>query len=443
MGQVTRAHVTDVRRAYFALNGRFLHTTALAIIIASALLIYPAASIAEDIHGFFEGAYGIKLGDERALKNDYNLGEARVQLKYLYFPGMLEDYSGEVFFKGELLADAYEEEVRASFRELNLFLRPADILDVKAGRQILTWGTGDFLFINDLFPKDYVSFFTGRDDEYLKLPSDALRVWLFFDTASVDLVLIPVFTPNNSIRGDRLSFYDGLTNQLTGEEAKRVFTERANSIENMEAALRVYRTIKSYEAAFYFFNGFYKEPRGILNPGLEEFFYPRLRVYGLSLRGPVFGGIGSLEAGYYDSLNDPTGRDGSIENSSIKYLAGFSRELGVDFKAGLQYMVEQMLRYDGYRGSIPASTPQRDVFRHLLTLRLTRLLLNQNLEAGLFAFLSPSDRDVYLRPSVGYKATDNLKLTLGANIFSGRLDHTDFGSLEGNNNVYVRARYTF
>ena len=48
-------------------------------------------------------------------------------------------------------------------------------LDVKLGRQVLTWGTGDLLFLNDLFPKDWVSFFAGRDDEYLKAPSNTLR----------------------------------------------------------------------------------------------------------------------------------------------------------------------------------------------------------------------------------------------------------------------------
>ena len=36
--------------------------------------------------------------------------------------------------------------------------------DLKIGQQVLTWGTGDYVFLNDLFPKDYQSFFSGRDD---------------------------------------------------------------------------------------------------------------------------------------------------------------------------------------------------------------------------------------------------------------------------------------
>ncbi len=64
-------------------------------------------------------------------------------------------------------------------REASLVFSPSADTDVKVGRQILTWGTGDLVFINDLFPKDWVSFFIGRDVEYLKAPSDALKVSAF------------------------------------------------------------------------------------------------------------------------------------------------------------------------------------------------------------------------------------------------------------------------
>ncbi len=401
-----------------------------------------ASTVYSGIHGFVEGGYGMKLGDERGVKNAYNLSELRFQLKGLYFPNSLEALSGEVSLKGEALLDGYSEEVSFYFRELNLAITPFDSMDVKIGRQILTWGTGDLLFINDLFPKDYVSFFVGRDDEYLKLPSDALRVWFFTDHVNLDMVLIPFFEPDESIRGTRLSFYDGLRGMIRGREARRVFVEPKRSLENAELALRVYRTIGSYELALYFFNGFYKEPRGILDPVREGFFYPRLNVYGFSARGPLLGGIGNMEMGFYDSRNDPTGRNGYVENPSIKYLIGYTRSITGDFTMGVQYMVDEILRYDSYRGSL-GTMPARDEFRHLFTVRLVHLFLNQTLRMELFTFYSPSDRDVYLRPAINYRIMDSLRITIGANIFSGRFDYTEFGQLEGNNNIYTRLRYSF
>ncbi|MEE9613771.1 MAG: hypothetical protein V3W31_02315 [Thermodesulfobacteriota bacterium] len=406
------------------------------------LFCAPRAS-ATELHGFLEGAYGAKFADKRGERDRYNLMEARLQLKGLYFPALLEDHDGELFFKAEFLADGYDDDLYFYFRELNLFLSPAESVDMKLGRQVLTWGTGDFLFVNDLFPKDYVAFFTGRADEYLKRPSDAARLWFFTDAASFDFVLIPVFEPNESLRGERVSFYDGIDGEIVGEGSVRSFEEPPRTAENAELAARAYRTFGSVEGAVYFFRGFYKEPRGVLDASKKEFFYPRLNVYGMSLRGPVWGGIGSVELGYYESRDDRGGGDGSVENSSVKYLFGYTRDMGGELKVGLQWLVEEMLDYGEYRRSLPPEARSRDEFRQLLTLRITKLLRSQTLTLSLFTFYSPTDDDVYLRPSVSYAVSDNLKVTAGANLFSGADDHTEFGQLEGNQNAYVRVRYGF
>ncbi|MFQ5694039.1 MAG: hypothetical protein ACE5IM_13480, partial [Nitrospinota bacterium] len=86
---------------------------------------------------------------------------------------------------------------------------------------------------------------------------------------------------------------------------------------------------------------------------------------------------------------------------------------------------------------------KRDELRHLLTVRLTQRLWRDTLEAGLFAFFSPSDVDFYVRPTVSYAITDNWKVSAGGNFFGGDEDFTFFGQLEDNSNVYLRLRYSF
>lgn len=401
---------------------------------------------AVELHGFAEGSFGAKFGDERADKDEYNLLEGRIQLKSSYFPErplLLSDWGTELFMKGDILLDGYEEEADIEIREAYAFFSPASFVDIKLGRQILTWGTGDLLFINDLFPKDFVSFFIGRDDEYLKVPSDASRFSFFSKWASFDVVLIPFFKPDNSITGNRLSFYDSFAGEVVGDDSNRVIVERKDSFENTEVAMRIYRNFGSMEGAIYGFRGFYKQLRGISDPNQFELFYPELNVYGGSIRGPILGGIGNLEVGYYDSREDRSGNDRLIENASLKYLLGYERDFGGDLKAGVQYYLEQMLDYNAYKRSLLSGDIERDEFRHLLTTRLTKLLRNQTMEIGLFIFYSPSDRDMHLRPRFAYNVTDNWKVTVGANIFSGNDDFTEFGQLEGNNNIYTRVRYSF
>lgn len=415
----------------------------LSIITFLVVLVPLPAAALDNIDGFVEGAFGARSQDDTTRHDSYNLFEVRTQVKGSHSPEIMQALDPELSFKAELLMDGYQEHLLLLVREANLSFTPGDIIDVKLGRQVLTWGTGDLLFINDQFPKDYISFFSGRDDEYLKRPSDAVKLSVFAETVSIDIIITPVMEANNSITGSRFSFYDGLTGLTIGDEANRDFIEPDETIENMEWALRAYRTFGSFEGAAYFFNGFYKEPRGILDAGREEFFYPRLRVYGASLRGPVFGGIGNIETGYYDSREDSKGEKGNIENPALKILAGYSRDMGNDLNVGVQYMVEKMLEYSAYVANLGAGEVKRNEMRHLLTTRITKLYMDQTLMTSLFVFFSPSDQDAYLRPQASYNVSDTLKVSGGANIFLGKEVHTEFGQFQRNDNLYLRARYSF
>ena len=118
-------------------------------------------------------------------------------------------------------------------------------------------------------------------------------------------------------------------------------------------------------------------------------------------------------------------------------------EVKKDCTVGVQYYLEHMQHYNSYRKSLPRSMRTQDLNRHVLTLRLTRLLLKQNLTVSLFTYWSPSDSDVYVRPSVQFKISDNLIVETGANVFAGRHDDTFFSQFEKNSNVYLSIRKYF
>ena len=326
-------------------------------------------------------------------------------------------------------------------REANVQIFPHPDADLKIGRQILTWGTGDLLFINDLFPKDWQSFFLGRDEEYLKAPSDAAMLSLFPGGFALDLVYIPRFDADRFISGERISFFSPAAGGLAGRENPVRTEPRDDWFSEDEIALRASRNIEGMEAALYGYEGFWKSPAGMLSSGRA--FFPRLRVLGAGLRGPLGDGLFNVEAGRYDSRQDSGGRDPFIPNSELRLLLGYERELAADFSAALQYYLEHLEDYGAYRASLPAAAPARDENRHLLSLRLTRLLLNQNLRLSLFTYYSPSDRDAYLRPALDYRAGDRLNLFAGGNLFTGKDVHTFFGQFENNSNLYAGVRYSF
>lgn len=388
-----------------------------------------------EVHGFYEMRSGWRLRKDKYEK-DMSIMENRLQLDLSSYPDW-----GDLKVKADVFGDLVTEEVDFDLREANIFVSPLDFMDLKVGRQILTWGTGDLIFINDLFPKDWQSFFIGRDTEYLKAPSDAAKVSLFGDWANLDIVYTPQFDPDRHIDGSRLSYWNSNLGRLAGEDAV-IHTDKPNRwFKDSELAARLYKNINNYEFALYGYRGYWKSPGG-QNIAMSQAIFPDLNVYGASVRGAIGKGIGNLEVGYYESADDLSGKNNLIDNSQMRYLVGYTQEIARDFTAGLQYYVEQMLDFSQYKSNL-TSGPAQDRDRHLITLRLTKLLMNQNLRCSLFTYFSPSDKDVHIRPNINYKLNDNLALEIGGNIFFGDYPNTFFGQFRNNTNVYAGVRYSF
>ena len=101
------------------------------------------------------------------------------------------------------------------------------------------------------------------------------------------------------------------------------------------------------------------------------------------------------------------------------------------------------MHHAAYVNSLPPGFPRRDQFRHVANLRVRQLLLHQTLQLGLFAMGSPSDRDLYVNPSIRYQVADELWTEIGGNIFWGKQNSTFFGQFEDNSHVYVTLHYGF
>ena len=388
-----------------------------------------------EAHGFYELRSGYRLRKDKYQK-DMSVMETRLQLELSSY---LE--RADLKFKADVFGDMITEQADFDLREAYIFTSPYEFMDLKIGRQTLTWGTGDLVFINDLFPKDWQSFFIGRDTEYLKAPSDAAKISLFSDMANLDIVYTPQFDHDRFVSGRRISYWNSNLGRLAGRDAIQHTDKPDRWFRDDEIAVRLYKNVNNYEFALYGYHGYWKSPGG-QNASATQAIFPDLNVYGASARGNVGKGIGNLEFGYYESDDDQSGKDGNINNSELRFLAGYSQEIGKDFTAGLQYYVEHIFDYSQHKDSSPSGLA-RDRDRHLITVRLTKLLMNQNLRCSLFTYFSPSDKDAYMRPNVNYKVTDNLALELGANIFFGDYPNTFFGQFQNNTNIYTAVRYSF
>lgn len=346
-----------------------MRTFWIALAVAFRLAV-PAAAAAQDagddgwdddtalpveIHGFVEGVSTARVVRDATTPDDFVASEARFRLDLAHYADRAEAY-----FKGDFTWDGVTEETDVDVRQAAILLR-AGRLDVRAGRQVLTWGTGDLLFLNDLFPKDFVSFFIGRDDEYLKAPSDAIRVTVYSHLANLDVVWTPVFEPDRFIDGTRLSFFDPGRGRLrSAGRGGAPLAVRApdRALENGELAARLYRTLGGYEAALYGYVGFAKEPQAF-DPASGLPAFGELAAYGASVRGPLLGGIANVEGAYYDAYEDRAGDDPTLPNAQARGLAGYEHELRPNVTLGLQYYVEWTADYAALIAHSPAPRYRR------------------------------------------------------------------------------------
>ncbi len=363
---------------------------------------------------------------------DYPWAELRGQLK-----AEGKNESGSAAFAGrfDLLHDAALNDNSFNVRELSGDLVSASV-SLRAGRQVITWGVGDLLFINDTFPKDWVAMFTGQPMQYLKLGSDALKVNAFPGPVNLEFVAAG-FRPDRLPDARRFIFADPLPAGLP-----RRTIEPGNSANELEVSAKASGYVGNWELAGYASRTHYRSPAWGVTGGEVVGGYPRLWTYGASLNGPVGKGVLSLEGGYYDSRDDRGGSNPAVENSQFRALAGYSRQLWDDGTLGVQIYGEWMRDFDSYRATLPAGFPAKNRLRKVATVRFTQFFAHQTITLNLFGFFGVSERDRYFIPSIRYAFSDNLWAEIGANYFAGNRTGS-FGSLQSNRNAYVTVRYGF
>ncbi|SHI09064.1 hypothetical protein [Ferrimonas marina] len=383
----------------------------------------------QPISGFVEGALGTRLQSDGAGLPRQTLGEARARLE--------SGYRGDTL-RGDLRADLRYDDVvegwQLDLRELSVGFGLGDSVEMKLGRQVLTWGTGDYLFLNDLFPKDWQAFFSGLDDEYLKAPVNAIKASYYGSHANLDLTWLPRFEADNYLNGERFSVYSPVVDGpvAPGFEADEPSDEAL--------AARLYGQRGSAEWAVYGYWGYTGSPEAVDEQGQPSF--TRLNAYGASVLMPLGPGLWNLEGAWHD-LQDQDGTVAGVPADKLMLLTGYQMELVSQLTLGVQYQWEHLTDYSQWLAAQPYPDKQPEQDRHLLTLRLDYRALQERLTLSMFGFYSPTDQDVYLRPQIGYRHDDRWSFAAGLNLLDGKHNHTFFGQLADNSNAWLRIRYHY
>ena len=397
-----------------------------------AVLCAPLAARAEvALSGFLQQNTAVNTVTANPDGRHYKWLEERAQLKLDATGG-----AWRLLAKGDFAYDHLGRGEQSELRE-GYVDYAAESWDLRIGRQVITWGLGDLVFVNDVFPKDHEALFAGRPLEYLKRGVDAVKLGAYPGFASFEVVAAPNFRESRVPDARRFHLFDpmpAVTNRETLKPGQG------------DVGLRMYRDIAGYDAALYLYRGFQRTPSmrpdSMTAPTKVTLFHPKLSVYGASVSGRAGDGVLSLEGAYYDSRQDRKGTDFAVPNSQTRLLAGYQFQPGEDLSLSFQYYAEYMHDYGAYRAGLPAGFPVDKRWSHTVTVRVTQLFLHQTLRFSAFILRNTSTSDYFVNPELRYSFTDKVWGAIGVNLFGGK-PWGQFGQLSPDDNVYLQVRYEF
>lgn len=406
--------------------------TAFAALCVPALLLTPVLARAEvTLSGFLQQNTAFNTREANPDGRHYKWLEERAQLKL-----DASDGAWRLLAKGDLAWDHLGRRDQSELRELYVDYTASN-WDARVGRQVITWGLGDLVFVNDVWAKDHEALFSGRPMEYLKRGVDAVKLGAYPELANFELVVSPSFRESRIPDARRFHLFDPMP----------AVTARGTVKPGQgDVGLRVYRDVGGWDAALYLYRGYQRTPSmrpdSMTAPTRITYFYPQLSVYGASVSGRLGEGVLSLEAARYDSREDRSGSDFAVPNSQTRLLAGYQFQPMDDVSLGFQYYVEHMQDYDAYRAALPAGFPVDRRWSHTVTARWTQFFMHQTLRFSVYASHNDSNGDQFVSPELRYSFTDKVWGAVGANLYGGK-PSGQFGQLERDDNVYLQMRYEF
>lgn len=401
-------------------------------ILAVSLLLFISLEARAEVNGILQSHTAARVHTESCDSSDCDItfSELRAQLKADY---ATNDNTHSFAANLELVQDFVFGQTRARAREL-YWDWTKDAIQLRAGRQMITWGTGDMLFINDVFAKDWNAFFGGMPMDFLKRPTDAIKFDFYPDNTTIETV-IARFDEDHLPEMRRFELKSPLFEPPIISESPD---------DDLEYAGKLSSSVSGWDVSTYASRSYWR--RAAYQPTITEqgtsVTFPRLNTYGASLTGQIKNGVFNLEAGYYDSRDDVSGSNPFIQNSQTRLLTGYNRQLWKDSTLGVQFYIEHMENYSAYRATAPSSTAASAEWNRIATLRFTQFLMHQTLTVNVFSYWGLSESDRFLQSTLRYAFNDNLWGEIGTNIFSGNSQGM-FGAFNHNDNLYLTLRLAY
>lgn len=408
------------------------------IVFSASLLLaslLPASAQEEDgrlqagVKGFIDTYHAIRT----ASPGDWMASRSRVRGELT-----LEKDNAGMFVSANAVHNSLLKDQSGFFlREAYLYYGKSGV-DIRAGRQIVTWGVADAMRITDIIsPMDFTEFLT-QDYDDIRIPVNGIRVRYTRPKWSAEAIVIPVssfyeLSADNanpwavSLPGVNVPYSINLDN--TPEKQFR----------NMEYGGRIGAYLSGVDFNLYALRTWNKMPvfrktmtaDGSLSCDGE---YRRMTMLGADLSVPLGKFIVRAEAAeYFGEAQDPVVNADVVTRNSTNALIGVDWYAGNDWQLGLQYSHKYI------SGDMSGISSCRNA--GMATVRISKDLLHSTLSLSTFAYVDVANGGVYNRLSADYGLTDQIHALLGYDFFHA--EKGQFAMYDRNSEVWIKLKYSF
>lgn len=310
--------------------------------------------------------------------------------------------------------------------------------DIRAGRQIITWGVADAMRLTDIIsPMDYTEFL-AQDYDDIRIPVNGLRLRYIRPKWSMEAVIIPVS-----------SFYELTVDKdnpwaisLPGVGLPYTINlgrKPGQTLTNIEYGGRIGFYLSGVDFSVSALQTWNKMPvfrKRIGQNGnlLCEGEYARMTMLGTDLSVPIGKFVIRAEmAEYFNEAQEPVVGGDVRRCNSTNALVGIDFYPGNDWTLGVQYFHKYINRCDSSISSYRNAG--------ISTLRISKDLLHNTLNISTFAYIDVSNGAIYNRLSADYAITDQIHAMLGYDLFHA--DAGMFAMYKQNSEMWMKLKYSF
>lgn len=312
-----------------------------------------------------------------------------------------------------------------------------DNWDIRAGRQIVTWGVADALRLTDIVsPMEYTEFLADDYDD-IRIPVNGLRARYSRSSWSAEVVALPVSSfyilPTDADNPWSINLPDATMPYIIdiGQKPQK-------KIASGEIGGRLMFFMSGIDFSFSALRTWNKMPvftTNVVNDTLSALgHYKRLTMLGTDISVPISKIVLRAEvAEYLGEAQTPVfGMDEQRANS-LNALIGIDWYAGNDWSLSAQYAHKSIASHSALISSYKNSGTA--------TVRIAKELLNNTLCVQTFAYIDVTCGGIYNRLSADYAVTDQLHCIVGYDLFSA--DKGMFAMYADNSEVWLRVKYNF